>query len=99
MILFDITRPTYYQRLFEEDTCMSPESDIICQLSTGTIMSQYVTCIKRHDTRMRLSRMGGSIMTLPEKTSGNNHSNDEFIDCIMSCEVEEWDVKQEILRP
>jgi len=61
-------------------------------------MSQYIPQIKRHATRLRLSSIGSNITTLLEAAAANNPSYDEFIYRVLSYEVKERDIKQEIIR-
>lgn len=61
-------------------------------------MSQYIPQIKRHATRLRLSSIGSNITALLEEAAANNPSYDEFIYRVLSYEVKERDIKQEIIR-
>jgi DNA replication protein DnaC len=61
-------------------------------------MSQYISLIKRHATRLRLSSIGSNISSLLEEAEQDHPSYDELICKLFSHEVKEREAKQMIIR-
>ncbi|OYX11987.1 MAG: ATP-binding protein [Algoriphagus sp. 32-45-6] len=61
-------------------------------------MSQYISLIKRHATRLRLSSIGSNISSLLEEAEQDHPSYDELICKLLSHEVKEREAKQMIIR-
>jgi DNA replication protein DnaC len=61
-------------------------------------MSQYIPQIRRQATRLRLSSVGGNLVSLLEEAQTSSPSYDEFLFRIFGYEVRERDNKQEQLR-
>lgn len=61
-------------------------------------MSQYISRIRRHATRLRLSSIGSNLPVLLEQAEQSSPSYDEFLYNLFSYEVKEREAKQMMLR-
>lgn len=61
-------------------------------------MSQYVSQIRRHASRLRLSSIGSNLPALLERAEQSSPSYDEFLYNLFCYEVQEREAKQRVLR-